>query len=194
MSSAALGQNPHMRLLALLCLTCAALLAAAPAGLAKAPAVDWQPCADADGFDCATYSVPRDYKHPDGRRLDLAVARLPAKDQAHKIGSLFVNYGGPGADAVATTKAVGADLFGALNDRFDIVAFDPRGTGESQDPIDCKANQETLGVYRQPFTTPENLDVSDWVGVNKRYIKRCLRLNPRILPYVSTANVARDMD
>jgi pimeloyl-ACP methyl ester carboxylesterase len=194
MSSAALGQNPHMRLLALLCLTCAALLAAAPAGLAKAPAVDWQPCADADGFDCATYSVPRDYKHPDGRRLDLAVARLPAKDQAHKIGSLFVNYGGPGAAAVATTKAVGADLFGALNDRFDIVAFDPRGTGESQDPIDCKANQETLGVYRQPFTTPENLDVSDWVGVNKRYIKRCLRLNPRILPYVSTANVARDMD
>jgi pimeloyl-ACP methyl ester carboxylesterase len=74
------------------------------------------------------------------------------------------------------------------------VAFDPRGTGETEDPIDCKADQETLGAYRQPFPTPENLDVSDWLQVNKRYIRRCLKLNPKILPYVSTANVARDMD
>jgi pimeloyl-ACP methyl ester carboxylesterase len=29
---------------------------------------------------------------------------------------------------------------------------------------------------------------------HKRYIRRCVRLNRRILPYVSTANVARDMD
>jgi pimeloyl-ACP methyl ester carboxylesterase len=182
------------RALLLLCVICAGLLLVAPAGFAKAPSIDWQPCADADGFDCAGFAVPLDYKHPGGRSLDLAVARLPAKDQANKIGSLFVNYGGPGGDAVATTKAIGADLFAALNERFDIVAFDPRGTGETEDPIDCKANQETLGVYRQPFTTPENLDVGDWLGVNKRYIKRCLKLNPKILPYVSTANVARDMD
>ena len=182
------------RTVVLFCLICAGLLVAAPAGLAKARAIDWQPCADAAGFDCATFAVPRDYKHPGGKKLDLAVAKLPATDPDHRIGSLFVNYGGPGADAVATTKAVGADLFASLNDRFDIVAFDPRGTGESEDPIDCKANQETLGVYRQPFPTPENLDIRDWVGVNKRYIHRCLKLNPEILPYVSTANVARDMD
>jgi pimeloyl-ACP methyl ester carboxylesterase len=183
-----------MRVLVLVSLICAALLATAPAGLAKAPSIDWQPCQDAEGFDCATFAVPRDYKHPDGKTLDLAVTRLPAKDQAHRIGSLFVNYGGPGGDGVATTKAIGADLFASLNDRFDIVSWDPRGTGESEDPIDCKANQETLGVYRQPFTTPENLNVRDWVGVNKRYIHRCLRLNPDILPYVSTANVATDLD
>jgi len=180
------------RALVLFCLICAPLLAAAPTGSAKAPSIDWQPCQDADGFDCAAVAVPRDYRHPSGRTLDLAVTRLPATGD--RIGSLFVNYGGPGADAVATTKAIGAELFASLNDRFDIVAFDPRGTGESEDPIDCHANQETLGVYRQRFPTPENLDVGDWVGVNERYIHRCLRLNPKILPYVSTANAARDMD
>ena len=53
------------------------------------------------------------------------------QDQAHRIGALFINYGGPGGDAVATTQAIAADLFGAVNDRFDLVAFDPRGVGES---------------------------------------------------------------
>jgi pimeloyl-ACP methyl ester carboxylesterase len=182
------------RTLTLFCLICAALLVAAPAGSAKAPSIGWQACQDAPGFDCATFAVPRDYKHPGGPALDLAVTRLPAKDPSKRIGSLFVNYGGPGGDAVATTQAIGADLFASLNDRFDIVAFDPRGTGQTEDPIDCKANQETQGVYRQPFPTPENLDVGDWLQVNKRYIRRCLKLNPTILPYVSTANVARDMD
>jgi pimeloyl-ACP methyl ester carboxylesterase len=174
------------------CVACLALLVAAPAAPAKAPSIGWKPCADAPGFDCATYPVPLDYRHPHGKSLDLAAVRLPASGQ--KIGSLFVNFGGPGGDAVATIKAVGPELFASLNDHFDIVGFDPRGTGESEDAIDCKANQETLGVYRQPFPTPENLNIKAWVGVNKRYIKRCLRLNPEILPYVSTANTARDMD
>jgi pimeloyl-ACP methyl ester carboxylesterase len=181
-----------MRALVVGCLACLALLVAAPAAPAKAPPVDWKPCADAAGFDCATYPVPLDYRHGHGRSLHLAVVRLPATGR--KVGSLFVNFGGPGADAVATLKAIGPGLLGALNDRFDIVGFDPRGTGQSEDAIDCRANQETLGAYRQPFPTPENLDVSAWVAVNKRYVDRCLRLNPRILPYVSTANTARDMD
>ena len=182
------------RAVAVVSAVCAALLAGASPAAARAPSIDWQPCEDAQGFDCATFPVPRDYRHPHGRTLDLAAVRLPATDPSRRVGSLFVNFGGPGGPAVSTIKAFGAEAFASLNDRFDIVGFDPRGVGESEDAIDCRANQETLGVYRQPFPTPENLDVRAWVNVNKRYIRRCLRLNPRILPYVSTANVARDMD
>ena len=38
--------------------------------------------------------------------------------------------------------------------------MDPRGVGQSAPAIDCKANQETQGIYSQPITTPDNLDVT----------------------------------
>ncbi len=110
--------------------------------------------------------MPRNYKKPRGQTVGLAVVRLPAQDEDARIGSLFVNFGGP----AATPWHLGdrRRRFASLNDRFDIVGFDPRGTGESEDAIDCRANQETLGVYRQPFPTPENLDVRAWIDVNRR--------------------------
>jgi pimeloyl-ACP methyl ester carboxylesterase len=166
----------------------ALLVGAAPAGAAT---LDWQDCGE--GFQCATAEVPRDYDRPDGRTLDLAVARLPATDQSRRIGSLFVNPGGPGAGAAEFIRG-NKELFASLNDRFDIVGFDPRGTGESEGAIDCKVNQETDGVYSQPFTTPENLDVGAFVGKVKGYVQRCVELSREILPYASTANGARDMD
>ena len=55
-------------------------------------------------------------------------------------------------------------------------------------------NQETDGLYSKPFITPENLDVKALLAKDKAYVKRCVSLNKRILPFVSTANVARDMD
>ena len=151
--------------------------------------------ADAEGFECATVDVPRDYNRPNGETVELAVVRLPAQDESARIGSLFINFGGPGAEAVGILKVIAADLFASLNDRFDIVGFDPRGTGESEDAIDCRANQETLGVYRQPFVTPENIDVGQWIDVNRRYVNRCLRLNDwDDLAHATTGNAARDMN
>ena len=158
----------------------AALLAVAPAMAKTSPpaGLEWGTCADADaaaaGWQCATYKAPLDYGHPGGGFTKIAVTRLPAQDQAHRIGALFVNYGGPGGDAVATTQDIGVDLFGAVNDRFDLVAFDPRGTGESSPAIDCKVNQETQGLYSAPFTTPENLDVNALLAKDKFLVKRCV--------------------
>ena len=66
--------------------------------------------------------------------------------------------------------------------------------GEIEGAIDCAVDQEAEGVYSQPFTTPLNLNVGELIATDQRYIRRCLRRNPEILPYVSTANTARDMD
>ncbi len=162
------------------------------ASAVQAPELEWTACAD--GFECATALVPRDYDDPNGPTLALAVTRLPARDTEHRIGSLFVNFGGPGGDAVASLHSFGKDLFASLNERFDIVGFDPRGTGESEAAIDCKVNQETLGLYAQPFTTPENADDGAWIRRARRYTNACVARNRSILPSASTANVARDMD
>jgi pimeloyl-ACP methyl ester carboxylesterase len=74
------------------------------------------------------------------------------------------------------------------------VGFDPRGVGESEGAIDCAVNQEEEGVYGQPFVTEENFDRAAWVGRARRYVDRCIERNRDILPWVSTANVARDLD
>ena len=123
---------------------------AVPASRDRLPADStWGACANTDaaaaGWQCATYKAPLDYNYPGAGSTKIAVTRLPASDQAHRVGSVFINYGGPGGDAVASTQAIGADLFGAVNDHFDLVAFDPRGVGESSPAIDCKVNQETEG-------------------------------------------------
>ena len=141
-------------------------------------------------------TVPLDYDSPTGSTIQIAVARVPAKDQAHRIGSLLFNLGGPGAPAVDFLQATaGQGFVDALNRRFDIVAFDPRGTGQSSPSIDCKANQERLGLYAQPFPTPSALHLRALLRKDRAYFARCLSLVPRsILAHVSTADVARDMD
>jgi len=146
------------------------------------------------GFQCATARVPRDYDRPRGATLEIPVTRLPAQDRQNRIGSLFVNFGGPGGPGVEPLQLFGAELFASLNDRFDIVAFDPRGTSAGAGQIDCAVNQETEGLYGQPFVTPETLDVGALVARKRAYAQRCAQRNADLLPYVATADVARDME
>jgi pimeloyl-ACP methyl ester carboxylesterase len=187
MSSLRRTSGPAAALAAVLgCLALAGPASAAPVQLT------WSSCGDA-GAQCATATVPKDYDDSAAGTLDLAVAKSPATDPAKRIGSLFFNLGGPGASAANYVAALGAKLFPVLNTRFDIVGVDPRGTGGSV-PVDCKVNQETQGVYSQPFTTPFDVDVAALVAKDQSYISRCLELNGDIVKYVSTANVARDLD
>lgn len=185
------------RSLSAACVAAAAVaVATAPGAVAQrpdaAPSLRWSDCGR--GAECATMTVPKDYARPHRGTLELAVARVPATDPSRRIGSLFVNFGGPGGDAAATVAAIGAELFAGVNDRFDVVGMDPRGVGDSRPSIDCRANQETEGVYAQPFERPETLDVGAMVGRDTSYIRRCIALNRDVLPHVSTANVARDLD
>jgi pimeloyl-ACP methyl ester carboxylesterase len=170
------------------------LLAGAPSAPAKDKPLNWKACGDSPNVQCAVLRAPLDYDKPHGDRVKLFVARSPATDPAHRVGVLFLNFGGPGASIADFLEAFGSDGFPALNERFDLIGMDPRGAGQSEPSIDCKVNQETTGIYSQPFTTPFNLDVGDLIAKDRRYIRRCVALNDGILAHVSTANVARDMD
>jgi pimeloyl-ACP methyl ester carboxylesterase len=179
-------------------LACAVTAIGAPAAIAKsgpsAPTLHWTPCGTAPNVTCTTAAVPADYDKPKGKTYSLFVAKSPATDPAHRIGSLFINFGGPGGTTADRFEARGQSYFPGLNKHFDIIGMDPRGVGQSTPSIDCKANQETLGIYSQPFTTPENLDVDALLGKDRAYIRQCVRLNGDLLEHVSTANVARDID
>ena len=117
----------------------AALLAAAllvtPLPAPEVPALVWQDCATpqtAKRLECAQLPVPG---------ATLRLARLPALDPAHRIGSLLVNPGGPGGSGADVVGYGGLGLatpeFTELNRRFDIVGFDPRGVGGSTPAVEC---------------------------------------------------------
>ncbi|WP_448619286.1 alpha/beta hydrolase [Geodermatophilus sp. URMC 65] len=176
--------------------------AESPAGEAPASAVaplTWTGCgttaeAAAAGVECATADLPMDYDEPEGARVQIAVARVPAADPANRIGSLFVNPGGPGGQFVTYLQQAGAGRFADLNARFDIVAFAPRGVAPSTPAIDCQVDPETQSIYSTPVPSPLDIDVDAYVAKVQGYVDACLANNGEILEHVSTANVARDMD
>ena len=75
-----------------------------------------------------------DYADPTGAHLGLALAELPATS-AHAIGDLVMNPGGPGASGVQFLETTSFPA--ALRSSFNLVGFDPRGTGQS-DPVSCE--------------------------------------------------------
>jgi pimeloyl-ACP methyl ester carboxylesterase len=156
------------------------------------PVLEWAPCDN--GFECADALVPRDYAEPDGATYRVRVTRRPARNAASRIGALFFNFGGPGGGAISALQGTANGRFAALNERFDLVALDPRGTGASEAVIDCGVNQEAEGLYSQPFFTPENLDIEAWMARAQRYVDACVESDDGVIGIAATANVARDLD
>lgn len=176
-------------------LTLLALVAGAAAvpsaGAQAVPTLDWQACDD--GFECASAAVPLDYARPNRATYHVALIRKPAANPGKRLGSLFTNPGGPGASGVDFVRGNADGLFASLNQQYDIVGFDPRGTGASDAALDCQANQEQTGIYSIPYATPDT-DRAALLAKTRGYVRQCTQLNRPILPYVTTGNVARDLD
>ena len=96
-------------------------------------------------FECGTLSVPADYTQPHGEQVRLALTRERATDSDHRLGSLVINFGGPGDPGAATLRDFVGEVPSEIRARYDLVSFDPRGIGSSK-PIECVDNQtvETL--------------------------------------------------
>lgn len=148
----------------------------------------WSACGS---FQCGSLSVPLDYARPNGRQIEIAMMRLQARNPGQRIGSLLVNYGGPGGSGLAYLPAWQATLPGIIRDRFDLVTFDPRGVGESE-PIRCNDNiQEVLGLDPTPETPEQWAEVE---RVSKALADLCASRHRDLLPYVGTVNVVRDLE
>jgi pimeloyl-ACP methyl ester carboxylesterase len=81
--------------------------------------------------------VPLDDDRLKGKQITLALARLPAGDPGRRIGSLFLNPGGPGGSGVDLIPEAGPFLYAdEVRARLDLVGFDPRGIARST-PLRC---------------------------------------------------------
>ncbi len=153
--------------------------------------LDWSSC-EGD-FECATLTVPLDYRAPDGQTIDLALLKVPAEDPAARIGSLVVNPGGPGAPGTAYAAQARRAFRDPIRRSFDIVGFDPRGTGGS-DPVDCLSDDQ-LDDYTatdpDPDTAAEKRAYRGWVD---ELGAGCLARSGELASHVTTIEAARDMD
>ena len=133
------GRFPRMRALAVTVLAAGALIAAlAPVTAASGasersappPAINWTGCGAQ--LECARVSVPLDWARHGGRTITLSAIRHLASHPGQRIGSLFVNPGGPGDSGVAAVIEQGGALDAITGGRFDIVGWDPRQPAASR--------------------------------------------------------------
>ncbi len=154
------------------------------------PSIRWRRCGG--GLQCGLLTVPLDYADPAKGTIELNVERRLARKQSERIGSLLVDPGGPGVPGTVLTEQASTQFSDDLLDRFDIVGWDPRGTGRSA-PLDCTDDLDPFLVALDP--TPANpAAVQALQDASRAFISGCEARSGALLPYVSTEASARDMD
>ncbi len=123
----------------------AALALAVPAAFAADVAL--APCR-LKGIDrelrCGVVDVPEDPDLPDGRRLAIRFAVVPALAKNKAPDPVFVLAGGPGQAAMRVAGLM-QPVMSRLNARRDIVYVDQRGTGESN-ALACERGRKVLSL------------------------------------------------
>jgi pimeloyl-ACP methyl ester carboxylesterase len=155
-------------------------------------ALVWRDCGG--GFQCTTAKAPLDWAHPaKGAPISLAMIRKPATGK--KLGSLFVNPGGPGASGVSFVRSSVGSTSSTLQRNFDVVGWDPRGVGSSS-AVRC---YDDAGLDDFLYTiTPGERGSAQWIDANKKSVsdlgQACLKNTGQLLGHVDTPSTAHDLD
>jgi len=148
-----------------------------------------------DGAECATAIAPLDWDNPSAATdIELALARHSATGA--KIGSLFVNPGGPGAsgyDFIHDNVDYAASA--ELQERFDVIGWDPRGVGRSS-AVSC---YDGPGLDAFIFGLPKfKIGTQGWIdAVTQTSIdfgQACLENTGALLEFVDTQSTVNDLD
>jgi pimeloyl-ACP methyl ester carboxylesterase len=149
---------------------------------------------DDDGtVQLGSFEVPVDYDDPSAGTFDLYIARRLASDPDRRIGSLIVNPGGPGFPA-SDVAIYAAQYFSEdVLERFDIVGWDPRGTGLSSPAIDCIDDYDKY--YASIDITPDDdAERQTLIQLADEFQTACAERNATIIEHVGTNDSARDID
>ncbi len=184
------------------------------AATVKVPKINWGPCEYTPQFtqpgndyrervnpnaQCAKVEVPLDYDKPNGPTTTIALSRLPAANQSEKIGSLFLNPGGPGGSGVNFALFANTSVDPAVLEKFDVIGWDPRGvygpTGGST-PLSCWDNNNQANTYLGdnpvfPYLAEQE---KPYFELTSGVADICFKRKQPIINHMSTADVARDLD
>ena len=160
---------------------------------APIPALNWQRCPDLPKtYQCATAKAPLDYDNPSGPTVLLDLLKVAATKPSQKIGTLFVNPGGPGGSSRGFATMAGDILGTTVKTRYDVIGIDPRGVGPHTEMV-CRTDAP-VPPY-SPLSFPDSIAASKVVWRQAEWARTACMKNPAaIVRHMSTADTARDMD
>ncbi|OKJ95194.1 hypothetical protein AMK26_32035 [Streptomyces sp. CB03234] len=157
----------------------------------SAPRPSWRPAGDDTplaGLECATVTVPVDHARPDGPTLEVALARHPARSAGRRRGVLLVGPDDPGNPGTLLVPQLVRDLPADVLDGYDVVGFDHRFSGGSA-PLSCGLTPDQwLWIFHRPQ------DVESEARFQRAVVERCFDAAGDVLPYLTSRDIARDMD
>ncbi len=146
--------------------------------------------------------VPEEYAQAGSPLISMAISRRPAGKPALRAGVLVVDFGGPAISGAATLREAAALLPPGLLDRFDLVSFDPRGSGQSR-PLQCApggagasnaagARLVSAAVGAPPVAAAgQPLPVA---AVYRQVYAACHAADAKLLATITSTVQARDLD
>ncbi|MBN9106008.1 MAG: alpha/beta fold hydrolase [Propionibacteriaceae bacterium] len=147
--------------------------------------VTWFAC----GADkCTNVVVPLDYANP-GRAAVTVALRMKPATASPKLGPLFVNPGGPGGSGQALV-----DYFDNQGlEQYDIVGWDPRGTGGST-PVRCLTDEQADAFLALDASPDNEAEREALIRGNYDFGKGCWERNGDYLNHIGTVDTVRDLD
>lgn len=140
---------------------------------------------------CSTLKVPYSYQEDISKYFTLNLQMRKANISS-SLGYLLVNPGGPGFGGTVMLGSASYYFSQDILDNFDLVAWDPRGTGESTPFVDCVDNfDKYFAVDLSPDTPAARKNL---ISMAKEFNAGCVERSGDVLKYVSTVNSAGDMD
>ncbi|KAH9925565.1 alpha/beta-hydrolase [Fomitopsis serialis] len=109
--------------------------------------INWTPCFDE--YQCARLTLPLDYLSPAGYgpNVTIALQMLPATDPANFRGTILINPGGPGGAGTELVKRKGKDIMRISGGSYNVLGFDPRGTGASTPSAQCFDSESQFKIW-----------------------------------------------
>ena len=159
-----------------------------------ASTLHWHSCpAQLNAPDCTTLSVPLKHADPGGRHISIALDMVPATaPPSQQQGVMLVNPGGPGASGLPWAPILAQGLSPSVARDYDIVGFDPRGTGASVPALSCDPG--FFSGSRPNYVPASAAAEQVLIGRAKMYASDCERRFGWLLPYMTTQDMARDLD
>jgi pimeloyl-ACP methyl ester carboxylesterase len=148
--------------------------------------LNWSDCKQ--GTVCASVLAPLDYADPSARAVTLSVRRKPAS-KSPKLGTLFINPGGPGGSG----KGLVARFDSEGLEQYDIVGWDPRGVGDST-PVKCFGSAEAEAYTKLDGTPDNDAERAALIRGTYAFDASCWANSGSLLEHISTIETVRDLE
>ncbi|KAH7338316.1 hypothetical protein B0J17DRAFT_768450 [Rhizoctonia solani] len=179
-----------------------------PRQVSNTSTISWTACPDSSSTQRGFLEVPLDYSdNNNNATVAIFLRKYPAKvSEDQRLGSLITNPGGPGGSGSFCIATSGEEISMLVNEKYDIIGFDPRGVNLTGPPTSCH-DVEANFLYREhqlalhgpafPHTggVAEKRHIAKYAAIRASHNAACVQNgNREMLCNSGTVAVVRDME